>query len=72
MLVEKLPTASSAPELPALSINEFVQIGRKVFPLGLNLTETKVMILKVLGKELLTDDIAFPLMVVASASKLNE
>ncbi|CAO4369371.1 unnamed protein product [Caenorhabditis nigoni] len=55
-----------------LCLAEFVQIARKVFPEQLNLTETKMMILKVLGKELLDDKIAFPIFVVARESKLNE
>ncbi|CAP35853.1 Protein CBG18387 [Caenorhabditis briggsae] len=55
-----------------LCLAEFIQIARKVFPEQLNLTETKMMILKVLGKELLDDKIAFPIFVVARGSKLNE
>lgn len=55
-----------------LCFNEYVQIAKKIYPEKLNLMETKVMILKVLGKELLDNNIAFPLLVVASGSNLNQ
>uniref|UniRef100_A0A1I7TME9 Proteasome-associated protein ECM29 homolog n=1 Tax=Caenorhabditis tropicalis TaxID=1561998 RepID=A0A1I7TME9_9PELO len=71
-MIENIPQAPEKPKFPGISLNEFMQLGKKIFNVNLNLTETKVKLLKVLGKELLDNKIAFPLMVVASASRLNE
>ncbi|EGT34870.1 hypothetical protein CAEBREN_22673 [Caenorhabditis brenneri] len=70
--IDAIPQLAQKPKKPGLALNEYIQIGKKVFPEQLNLTETKVMILKLLGKELLDNKVSFPLMVVASAVRLNE
>uniref|UniRef100_A0A8R1ID92 Proteasome component Ecm29 N-terminal domain-containing protein n=2 Tax=Caenorhabditis japonica TaxID=281687 RepID=A0A8R1ID92_CAEJA len=68
-----LRSANQAPsKIFGLSIAEFLQITKKVFPEELNLTEVKRMILKLLEKEIFEDAVAFPLVVLATAANLNE
>uniref|UniRef100_A0A8R1HP39 Proteasome-associated protein ECM29 homolog n=1 Tax=Caenorhabditis japonica TaxID=281687 RepID=A0A8R1HP39_CAEJA len=68
-----LRSANQAPsKIFGLSIAEFLQISKKVFPEELNLTEVKRMILKLLEKEIFDDAVAFPLVVLATAANLNE
>ncbi|KAF1762207.1 hypothetical protein GCK72_010469 [Caenorhabditis remanei] len=70
--LEQIAGLAEKPKIPGLCVDEFIHIGKKLFHENLNLAETKMMILKLLGKELLEDKVAFPLIVVATASRLNE